>query len=234
VACQPQHAPRPAVRATGDVALLGEDVRALVVALHGYAGGGAEMVATLRAAAGNGMPALVFGPDGPLASRLARPDAGRAWYPVTSQVSAMRSRAAPLAAELIRRIDLLRAIFDVPRRCCCLLAFSQGTTVASAVLEEDPDWGRCVLVSGRITGPVAGTRGEVPEVLAVAGGADRFAPPEVVRADLGASALGPRSRLVVLPHLSHEFTREVAGLALSFATAPVQDGVPRDPVVRAV
>ncbi|WP_200263474.1 hypothetical protein [Streptomyces sp. HSG2] len=202
--------------------------RRLVVALHGYGGTGEAIAGVLAAVGGRSSGAdgdtVIVGPDGSCVPAFAL--GGRAWYAITSHapVIAQRSReAAPAVAEYIER---LRRRYQVPARQTCAVGFSQGASVAAAVLVHSSVCGRAVLVCGRVPGgddQAAASR--VVDALVVTGGRDRFVRHDDVRSDLASGYLGARARHVVLPELGHEFNEEVARLTLAHATS---DGVNDD------
>lgn len=185
----------------------------LVVALHGYGGCGPEITDRLAAAAGDAR-VVIFAPDGGSAARLVR--RGRAWYPVTSRVEEMAARSDRVVAMLAPRVAAMGEHWRIPPARCCVVAFSQGTTIGVGLLSQGLA-GRAVLVCGRVPPMRDHAAPWAPPVLVVAGGRDRFAPPRTVRADLEASRLS-RSRLVVFPDLDHELRPDVATLAMAFAT----------------
>ncbi len=189
----------------------------LVIALHGYGGTGAKMVRTLSAAqraavAPGSALAVIEGPDGPCDAPLAR--AGRAWYPITSQPRLIERHSQAAASAMIDYVVDAQRRHGVPADRTCLVGFSQGAAVVGAVLARSALCHRAVLVCGRVPG--GGLREPAPtEVLVVTGGRDRFARPDDVRSDLGRFG---SSRFVVLPDLGHEFSDEVARLAMAHAT----------------
>ncbi|MEV8021329.1 hypothetical protein AB0O76_34340 [Streptomyces sp. NPDC086554] len=191
--------------------------RRLIVALHGYGGTGAGIAGVLTAAAGGSegqdTRTVVAGPDGPCTPRFARE--GRAWFEISSQPSviAERSRrAAPAVAEYIARMQQRHR---VSARHTGVVGFSQGASVAAMAVAGSSLCGRAVLVCGRIPAPDTGHA--VPDVLVVTGGRDRFVRHDAVRADLDAG-YGRLARHIVLPELGHEFTEEVARIALAYVT----------------
>ncbi|MFF7359461.1 alpha/beta hydrolase [Streptomyces sp. NPDC008125] len=192
--------------------------RRLIVALHGYGGTGAGIAGVLAAAAddseGQDIRTVVVGPDGPCTPRFARE--GQAWFEISSQPSviAERSRrAAPAVAEYIARMQQRHR---VPARHTGVVGFSQGASVAAMALAGSSLCERAVLACGRIPAPDTGHAG--PDVLVVTGGRDRFVRHDAVRADLD-SGYGRRARHIVLPELAHEFTEEVARIALAYLTS---------------
>lgn len=203
-------------------------IRRLVVALHGYGGTGEDMAGVLASAdGGSGGPdggTVIVGPDGPHAPAFGL--GGRAWYAITSRapVMAQRSReAAPAVAEYIER---LRRRYQVPASRTCVVGFSQGASVAAAVLVHSPVCDRAVFVCGRVPGVTGLTVASgAPDTLVVTGGRDRFVQHDAVRSDLASGYLGARTRHVTFPELGHEFNEEVARLTLAHATS---DGVNND------
>ncbi|WAL96415.1 alpha/beta hydrolase [Streptomyces sp. Je 1-369] len=199
--------------------------RRLIVALHGYGGTGAEMAGVLTAAVGDSerqdTRTVVAGPDGPCTPRFARE--GRAWFEISSQPSVIADRsrrAAPAVAEYIAR---LQQQHRVQARHTGVVGFSQGASVAAAAVAGSSLCGRAVLVCGRIPAPdsripAPNIGHAVPDVLVVTGGRDRFVQHDAVRADLE-RGYGRLARHVVLPELGHEFTEEVARIALAYVTS---------------
>jgi predicted esterase len=190
----------------------------LVVALHGYGGCGREIAAALTAAAGAVPRVLIFAPDGTAAASLA--PAGRAWYPITSYAGEMAVRSRSVAAAIVPRLAAYQRRHGIEAERTCVIGFSQGTTVGAAILEQGDTCSSGVFVCGRLPRdpdrrrqrPLRGV-----QTLVIAGGRDRFAPPDLVRADLAAGWLGAKTRLVVLPDLAHELRPDVAALAMAFA-----------------
>jgi len=185
----------------------------LVVALHGYGGTGAEMVRALSAAPGAAV-AAVEGPDGPCDAPLA--GAGRAWYPITSQAHRIARHSRALVPAMVGYVAQAQRRHGVPAERTCLVGFSQGASVVAAVLAHPAPCHRAVLVCGRVPGDDL-TEPAPTEVLVVTGGRDRFVRPDDVRSDLGSGRFR-YLRVVVLPDLGHEFSDEVARLAMTHAT----------------
>lgn len=191
----------------------------LVVALHGYGGTGAEMVRALSAAQGasdapGAALAAIEGPDGQCDAPLAR--GGRAWYPLTSRPRLIARHSRGLAPAMVGYVADAQRRHGLPAERTCLVGFSQGASVVAAVLAHSDLCRRAVLVCGRVPGDDLAAPASA-EVLVVTGGRDRFVRPEDVRSDLGSGRFGS-SRLVVLPDLGHEFSDEVARLAMAHAT----------------
>ncbi len=185
----------------------------LVIALHGYGGTGAEMVRALSAVPGAAL-AAIEGPDGPCDAPLAR--AGRAWYPITSQPRLIARHSRALAPAMVGYVADAQRRHRLSADRTCLMGFSQGASVVAAVLARSGLCHRAVLVCGRVPGD--DLREPAPtEVLVVTGGRDRFVSPDDVRSDLGSDRFG-NPRFVVLPDLGHEFSDEVARLAMAHAT----------------
>jgi hypothetical protein len=85
-----------------------------------------------------------------------------------------------------------------------------------------------VFICGRIPRPMGpwppGTR-----VRGIAGALDRFAPPDMMRADLAATGLeAAHGDLLVLPDLGHELRPDVAAAAMAFAVASAGHAVRRE------
>lgn len=184
----------------------------LVVALHGYGGTGAEMVRALSATPGATV-AAIEGPDGPCDAPLAR--AGRAWFPITSRAHLIARHSRALAPAVVGYVEEAQRRHGLPAERTCLVGFSQGASVVAAVLAHSVLCHRAVLVCGRVPGDDLTEPGT--EVLVVTGERDRFVRPDDVRADLGSGRFG-NPRVVVLPGLGHEFSDEVARLAMAHAT----------------
>jgi predicted esterase len=200
------------------------DPARLVVALHGYGSCGREVAVALTAAAGTVPRVLVFAPDGTAAASLA--PAGRAWYPITSHAREMALRSRSVAAAIAARLAVHQRRHGIAAEHTCVVGFSQGTTVGAAILEQSDTCRSGVFVCGRLPPgpdrnrqrPLGGVR-----VLVIAGGRDRFAPPDLARADLAAGWLGAQARLVVLTDLAHELRADVAALAMAFAVGRRED-----------
>ncbi len=217
----PRPAPSPSPRPDLTLPGLGPATR-LIVALHGYGGRGGEIRDRLRdGLRATGRTAAILAPDGDGASPLV--PAGRSWYAVTAHVAEMGRRSVAPAAALADRLAGVQQALGVPAAGTAVVAFSQGTTVAKALLDAGEREGgpggfaRAVLVCGRLPGPPLHRTGQPPAVLVVTGAEDRFAPPDAVRADLDNLAAGSRLRFLVLPGLRHEFRSDVAALAVRFA-----------------
>jgi predicted esterase len=196
--------------------------RRVVLALHGYGSTGAEIAAALSAApsaalTGAGHQALILAPDGPEPATVV--SAGRSWYPVSSVPDAMRARSGPVAGRLAAYLGEVQRSRRVGPEDCCVIGFSQGSPVA-ARLAESGAARSVVFICGRIPRP-AGPWPSGIRALAIAGELDRFAPPDVMRADFAASGLdAARGELVVIPGAGHELRPDVAAAAMAFAIAP--------------
>lgn len=191
--------------------------RRLIVVLHGYGGTGAALAALLTTAAGVPCGTVVEAPDGPDAATLV--GSGRAWYPITARPALIEQRSAEVAPVVADHIIGLRERHGITAEHTCVAGFSQGASVAAAVLAHRPVCRRAVLACGRV--PVDGRPRSwmgTLDVLVVNGADDRFVRHGDVRADLAASFLGRRARQVVLPGLGHEFNNEVARLTVAHAT----------------
>lgn len=191
--------------------------RRLIVVLHGYGGTGAAMAAQLATAGGIPGDTVVEAPDGPDEATLV--GSGRAWFPLTSWPALIEQRAAAVAPAVAAHIIGLRERHHVTAEHTCVAGFSQGASVAAAVLSHRTVCRRAVLVCGRVpTHDRPRPRSGGPDVLVVNGADDRFVRHDDVRADLAASFLGRRARQLVLPGLGHEFNNEVARLTVAHAT----------------
>lgn len=189
--------------------------RRLVLALHGHGSTGARIAAMLSAADGARTPILA--PDGPLPAALM--SSGWSWYPLTSIPETMQARATPVARALASTLaEALHSRRLGPEQ-CCVIGFSQGTSVA-ALLVEFGAARSAVFICGRIPRS-AGPWPPGVRVRAIAGALDRFAPPDVMRADLAAAGLQEHGELLILPDLGHELRPDVAAAAMAFAVAPV-------------
>ncbi|MEU6990538.1 hypothetical protein ABZ953_07745 [Streptomyces sp. NPDC046465] len=191
--------------------------RRLIVALHGYGGTGAEIAGVLAAAVADGehedTRTVVVGPDGPCTPRFARE--GRAWFEISSQPSVIAERARRAAPAVAEYIAGMQQRHRVPARHTGVVGFSQGASVAAMAVAGSSLCGRVVLVCGRI--PAPDIEHAVPDVLVVTGGRDRFVRHDAIRADLD-RGYGRLARHIVLPELGHEFTEEVARIALAYVT----------------
>ncbi len=159
---------------------------------------------------------MVVGPDGPCETALAA--GGRAWYPLTGLPAAMGRYALALAPQVCDMIAHAQRRHDVSPERTCLVGFSQGVSVAGAVLARAPLASRAVLIAGRLPagpGPIAAV-----DVLAITGGRDRFVRRRDVDADLVAALPGVRVRRVHLPDLGHEVDRRVARLTMTYTYTP--------------
>lgn len=190
----------------------------LVVALHGYGGTGADMVRTLSAVDTGGSPVVVTAPDGPHRPELA-PE-GHAWYPITSQEALIARWSRELAPDVARYVEREQARYRIPAERTVLVGFSQGVSVATAVLSGFPVARRAVFACGRMLGgdPTGRTGNDEIDVLVVTGEHDRFVRSEDVRSDTAPGRNGTRFPHVVVPGLGHEFNYEVARLSLQHAT----------------
>ncbi|OLT27944.1 hypothetical protein BJF83_16605 [Nocardiopsis sp. CNR-923] len=195
----------------------GED-RRMVVALHGYGGTGADMIRSLSAARAGRHDVVMVAPDGPHHPELA-PE-GRAWYPITSQESLIARWSRELAPEVARYVEREQERYRIPAERTALVGFSQGVSVATAVLAGFRVARRAVFACGRILGGDLMERtgsGEI-DVLVVTGGSDRFVRGEDVRSDTAPGRDGTRFPHVEVPGLGHEFNNEVARLSIEHAT----------------
>jgi predicted esterase len=196
--------------------------RRLVLALHGHGSTGAEIAAVLSA---GGHRTPILAPDGPEPATLV--STGRSWYPLSSAPETMQSRATPVARRLAVYLgEALRSRRLGPEQ-CCVIGFSQGSPVA-ALLVEFGAAQSAVFICGRIPRPMGpwppGTR-----VRGIAGALDRFAPPDMMRADLAATGLeAAHGDLLVLPDLGHELRPDVAAAAMAFAVASAGHAVRRE------
>jgi predicted esterase len=189
--------------------------RRLVLALHGYGSAGAEIAAVLSAA-GRPRPPIPA-PDGPEPATLV--SGGRSWYPLSSAPEAIQARATPAARRLAIYLGEALRSRRLGTEQCCVIGFSQGSPVAARLVEFGAARS-AVFICGRIPRPAAPWPPGV-RVLAIAGALDRFAPPDVMRADLAASGLdAAHGELLVLPDLGHELRPDVAAAAMAFAVAP--------------
>lgn len=197
----------------------------LVLALHGYGSTGAQTAAVLSAAmpsaavlsTDGGQQTPILAPDGPEPAILM--SRGRSWYSLSSVPEVMQARATPVARRLASYLDeALRSRRLGPGQ-CCVIGFSQGSSVAARLVEFGAARS-AVFVCGRIPRPTCPWPPGI-RVLAIAGALDRFAPPEVMRADLAASGLdAAHGELLVLPDLGHELRSDAAAAAMTFAVAP--------------
>lgn len=197
----------------------------LIVALHGYASTGRAMAAVFAQCVSPKSGVDVFAPDGPHRPEFA--SHGRAWYPITSQLTAIERRAQEVAPAVRQWIARERQRRGVPAHRTCLVGFSQGVAVAAAVLTANPPCDRAVLVCGRLppgdARPPSGKDTPAsairpPGVLVIGGGLDRFVPYGTVRNDTANSPLRNHARFMVLPGLDHSFTSEVARLVVAHTT----------------
>ncbi|MBE7324656.1 hypothetical protein IEQ44_08320 [Nocardioides sp. Y6] len=179
----------------------------LLIALHGYGGTGADMAQALSAGH-ESVP--LEAPDGPVRASLV--GRGRAWYPLTSQMDLVRQWSREVSPDVARLVRAAQARHGASPDRTVLVGFSQGASVAAALLRHSPLCHRVVLACGRLPD------GAPPceEVLTVTGEDDPFVRTEDVRTDVGAV----RARHVTVPGVGHEFTHDVAQVALAFATGP--------------
>lgn len=194
----------------------------LVLALHGHGSTGAEIAATLSAADGRQTPILA--PDGPQPATLV--SRGWSWYPLSSMPETMQARATPVARELAIYLgEALRSRRLGPEQ-CCVIGFSQGSPVA-ALLVQFGAARSAVFICGRIPRPTSPWPPGI-RVQAIAGALDRFAPPDLMRADLAAAGLEAHGELLILRDLGHELRPDAAAAAMAFAVAPVGHAVRRE------
>lgn len=190
----------------------------LVVALHGYGGTADQMVRTLSSAAAGRRGLVVVGPDGPDRPGLA--PGGRAWFPITSQEPLIERWSRELAPRVIRYVEREQSRYAARAERTVLVGFSQGVSVGAAVLDHSGIARRAVFVCGRPLGEgSAEWEGRRPgEVLVVTGGRDRFVRSEDVRSDTARRRDRERFVHVEFPDLDHEFSEEVAEMAIEYAT----------------
>lgn len=182
----------------------------LVVGLHGYGGNGADMVRRLVAAR-QSRSIEILAPDGPAPAQVV--STGRAWYGATARPETMIVRAEPVARSLAPFIEEFADRLRIPRERRCVVAFSQGTTVATHLIQMSVV-SRGVLVCGRVLWSEAPWRRTVP-LLVIAGEHDRFTPPDVLVADL--TDRSPDVRMIIWRGLGHELRSDVARTAVDFA-----------------
>jgi len=187
-----------------------DDPEWLVVALHGYGDDGASFAHHVAEAA-DGHRVAVVGPDGPAPAELA--PTGRAWYPMTGRPDTMGRRASKVARTVGQRIVATQAELGIPARRTAVIAFSQGTTVASALLDRDL-CARVALLCGRLT---ATPRRRPPELLVVTGSEDRFVPPSAVASDVADADLEAVTAHYTIDGLGHTVSATVTALAVRFA-----------------
>lgn len=190
----------------------------LVVALHGYGGTADEMVRTLSSAAAGRHDLVVVGPDGPDRPGLA--PGGKAWYPITSQKPLIARWSRELAPWVVRYVEREQSRYAARAERTVLVGFSQGVSVGAAVLDHSSIARRAVFVCGRPLGegPPEWEGLRSREVLVVTGGRDRFVRIEDVRSDTARRRDRQRFAHVEFPDLEHEFSNEIAKMAIEYAT----------------
>ncbi|WP_017608811.1 alpha/beta hydrolase [Nocardiopsis xinjiangensis] len=190
----------------------------LLVALHGYGGTADEMIRTLSSAAAGRYDLVIVGPDGP--DRPGLVPGGNAWYPITSQEPLIARWSRELVPWVVRYVEGEQSRHAARTERTVLVGFSQGVSVGAAVLDHSSIARRAVFVCGRPLGEGAREREDLRprEVLVVTGGRDRFVRSEDVRSDTARRRDRQRFAHVELPGLGHDFSNEVAKIAIEHAT----------------
>lgn len=193
----------------------------LMVALHGYGDVGSRF-ARLLASSATTPRILVFSPSGPIDATLAKN--GRAWYPLTAHRDEMIRRSQGVARVLRVQITETQRKLGISAERTSIVAFSQGTTVACALLDR-AICARAVLLCGRVTEvPI---HGRSPAILVVGGETDRFVPATVVEGDIVMAGLADTAQFLSVENLDHAMSVDLTSLAVQFATAttdPVATG----------